>query len=422
MNKKKFLELIAKRNQRKAALGEQAKTCEDVATLRSINAELEALDAEIRELQEMADSIPDTDPNDPDGRTAAVTGQIPGIVAASAAGQEKRTASEEVEQRVQQAAADLRSGKEITVTAEMQSFMEKRAVATTDVMLENKYKQQIKDNFNEVAQTIDLVDAFTLDGGKSYEVAFQITDGDAEYTAEGETFTNSEGTFGTASTGYAKITNSAIVNEEVVELPNADYLSRIVNSVRKSIRKKLSGQIISGAGTANTIKGIYNAPATTIPASYKVELEKIDEDSLRKIVFSYGGSEDVESPATLFLNKLDLAEFASVKAAGDGRSYYKITYNGSNGFIEEFTGGLRVPYTINSECVALSGAATEVGAKTMVYGPPDAYELPMFTPLTIKRSDERYIDQGKVGFFGKVHCGGVVNKYKGFICVTKKEA
>ena len=78
---------------------------------------------------------------------------------------------------------------------------------------------------------------------------------------------------------------------------------------------------------------------------------------------------------------------------------------------------MRVPYTINSACVALSADGTTAGAKTIVYGSPMYYELPMFTPLSIKSSDERFIDQGKIGFFGKVIAGGVINKYKGFITV-----
>jgi HK97 family phage major capsid protein len=93
MNKKKLLALIAKKNERKNALVKQAETCEDVATLRSLNAELDGLNEEIRQLQEMADGMPED--TDPDGRTAAVTGQIPGVVVASAAAQEPEEKSEE---------------------------------------------------------------------------------------------------------------------------------------------------------------------------------------------------------------------------------------------------------------------------------------------------------------------------------------
>lgn len=84
MDKKKLLALIAKKNERKTTLLKQSESCEDVAQLRSINEDLDTLNSEIRDLQAWADSIPDDDPGDPDGRTAAVTGQVPGVVAAGA--------------------------------------------------------------------------------------------------------------------------------------------------------------------------------------------------------------------------------------------------------------------------------------------------------------------------------------------------
>ncbi|WP_313292580.1 phage major capsid protein [Faecalispora jeddahensis] len=95
MNKKKLLALIAKKNERKAALIKKSEACEDVATLRSINADLDQLNEEIRSLQEMADEMPDDsepNPNNPAGldengqslRTRAVNGQVPGMVIAGA--------------------------------------------------------------------------------------------------------------------------------------------------------------------------------------------------------------------------------------------------------------------------------------------------------------------------------------------------
>lgn len=81
MNKKKLLELIGKKTERKQALSKQAESCEDVAQLRSINAEMDTLNEEIRSLQEMADNMPDE--ADPDGRTAAVNAQVPGMVTAT---------------------------------------------------------------------------------------------------------------------------------------------------------------------------------------------------------------------------------------------------------------------------------------------------------------------------------------------------
>jgi len=96
MNMKKLLALIAKKNERKQSLVNQGNTCEDVATLRSINAELDTLNEEIRNLQEMADAMPD----DPEGdetnlRPAAVNGDIPGVVVSGAQSQQQRKAQDE---------------------------------------------------------------------------------------------------------------------------------------------------------------------------------------------------------------------------------------------------------------------------------------------------------------------------------------
>lgn len=60
--KKKLLALLATKEERKKQLGTTAATTESVAELRSINSELEALNAEIAELRSMADALPDENP------------------------------------------------------------------------------------------------------------------------------------------------------------------------------------------------------------------------------------------------------------------------------------------------------------------------------------------------------------------------
>lgn len=57
--KKKLLALLAKKEERKKQLGKTAESTESVAELRSINADLETLNAEIAELRSMVDNLPD---------------------------------------------------------------------------------------------------------------------------------------------------------------------------------------------------------------------------------------------------------------------------------------------------------------------------------------------------------------------------
>lgn len=70
MNKKKLLELLGKKEARKAELGKKGASATAVEELRSINGELEALNDEIAELRSIIDAIPDDEPEtDPQQRS-----------------------------------------------------------------------------------------------------------------------------------------------------------------------------------------------------------------------------------------------------------------------------------------------------------------------------------------------------------------
>jgi HK97 family phage major capsid protein len=63
--KKKLQDMLAKKEARKQELGTKANATEDIKELRNINAELEALNAEIAELRSMIDATPDVPPAAP---------------------------------------------------------------------------------------------------------------------------------------------------------------------------------------------------------------------------------------------------------------------------------------------------------------------------------------------------------------------
>jgi len=84
--KKKLLDLLAKKNTRKAEIVAKAEKTESVEELRSLNAELDTLNEEIRSLQEMIDNMPDDESGDQgkeegqEERTKAINSKVPGIV------------------------------------------------------------------------------------------------------------------------------------------------------------------------------------------------------------------------------------------------------------------------------------------------------------------------------------------------------
>ena len=87
--KNKLMALLKAKNERKVTINTQADKSTDVAELRGLNTELDALNAEIRSLQEMIDGLVDEPTNE---RTAAVNSEIPGVVIA---GVEQRKAVDE---------------------------------------------------------------------------------------------------------------------------------------------------------------------------------------------------------------------------------------------------------------------------------------------------------------------------------------
>ena len=185
----------------------------------------------------------------------------------------------------------------------------------------------------------------------------------------------------------------------------------------------MGGQIIVGAGTTNTIKGIYNADTKVLPTSNgaDIELEAIDQDTLNKIIFAYGGDEAIEDEQVLILSKKDVEAFSKVKDT-TGRFVYKITRNGQTGRIGYAQGGVDVPFVINSACNALSNTSTTTGNFTMIYGALSSFEMPVFSPLEIKESKDYKFKQGIIAYRGDVIVGGTVSKYKGFIRIKKKKS
>jgi len=325
---------------------------------------------------------------------------------------------EEKEQNVlEQRGADLKAGKKIKVELEERATV----VSSGKLLVPKKYKNTIDESFEGVSGLVDRVNSIPLEGGESYSVPFEKSYGEGDYTGENADYADADPVTDYVETGRAKITAYSEISKEAIKLPNANYQALVIKRVRDSIRKKIGKQVIIGAGTTNTIKGIYNADVKVMPTStgtVDISLSGIDIDTLNTIVFAYGGDESVESEQVLILSKKDLEEFAKVKT-DDDKFVYKVTRNGQTGTIAYANGGLEVPYIINSACGVLSDTNTTTGKYTLVYGSLSSYEMPIFSALEIEESRDYNFKKGMVAYRGDVIIGGTVSKYNGFVRVKK---
>ena len=420
--KKKLLALMAKKEARKAELLTKSGTTEDITELRGINTELETINSEINELRDMIAAIPDEDQRSADpvagAEQRAADPQILasyGAAAPAAGTDERKKITDSLEKR----GADLKAGKTIIVA--MEESPEERAVtvATSNLVLQKKYSGTIGETFEAVSTLVDRVEAVPLNGGESYTKAFEVSFGEGGYTTETGDYAEADPVVDYVEIGKAKITAYSEITDEAQKLPNLNYQALVIKGVRNAIRKKITKQILIGAGGTNAITGIFNAPTNVIPLASDVEVSAIDEDTLDKIVFSYGGDENVEGEAALILSKMDLAAFNAVRL-DDGKKAYKITLNadGNTGTISS-ENSFAVPFIINSACPPLSLAATLADTYCMAYGKLQAYEMPVFSAITIDESRDYKFRSGQIAYRGAVWVGGNVASYKGFVRIIK---
>ena len=298
-------------------------------------------------------------------------------------------------------AKSMREGRTITVSAD-------------EILLPNHVDTTLAPYpFQEVSTLVDKVKVVNLKGGETYTKSFVKSHGTAGLTTEGQAYTETEPEFGYATISKVKMTAYTEITEELEKLPAIDYQAEVVKNINVSLRKKLSQQLLLGAGTTNTFKGIFSDACEALEDSEDLELTTIDENTLDDIVFAYGGDEEVEGGAVLILNKNDLRAFARLRTA-EGRKVHTIDYKNST-----IDG---IPYIINSNCKAITDTATEAGDYAMAYGALTNYEVAIFSGVDIAKSTDYKFKDGIICYKASVFTGGNVIGYDGFLRIKKGTA
>lgn len=355
------------------------------AELEKINKELRAAEKEIEEIEKENQEILDEERKKMENKEVRkVTIETP---------EERAAQVKKIEER----ATALLEGRSVTV-------------ASSEILVHDHQADNLATYpFQTVSSLIDLVDTKPLDGGETHEVAFVKGYGEGDMTAEGADYATAEPEFGYATIAKAKVTAYAEISEEVLKLPKVNYEAEVRKGVEVALRKKMSQQIIAGAGTTNTFKGITADSVEALEASDVVPVAEITDKTLDEILFSFGGDEEVLGTGVLILNKLDLKAFATLRNT-DGTKTYNVDYKAKT-----IDG---IPYIINSHLPSLAKATA--GQTSMLFGTPKGYEVDIFSPVEIMKSTDYKFKQGIVCYKASVFAGGNVKSYRSFVKVTKE--
>lgn len=305
---------------------------------------------------------------------------------------------------------------------------EKMAVEVTEAratlvsggkVLTNTGIDGITDTFNEVSSIIDLVKVENCEGMGSNKIAYQKTNASASTQTEGSATTPSDPTF-----DFVEITGTdkqvlSYISEKARRQKPLDYEAKVRTSAMTGLRVA-AATIVTDAIKSSAL---LDRLAGTVASSKGV----INEKTLRNLVFSYGGAENVEGQAWLFLNKADLIAFGDVRGTNEKKAVYEIIPNATNPNIGQIKdGGLTVNYCINSNCVKYSGTSQPLSSGsdlvTMLYGNPRNCELDLFSDYEVKVSEDYKFAEGLLTVRGTASLGAGVIHDKGFVALVLPKA
>lgn len=397
-------ERIQELNKEKKDLIKRGKVSNSEVELRQIGIKLDEINDELEELR--SQEVRSTPPGQLNVLATYGVGQ----------GQQQQQRAAGTLENLEQRAIQFQNGKSVAFNID-ESELRALTIGSGTVVVPTYSSKQLNSGFNEVSSLVDQVKSIPLQGGEAYKSGFIVSSGDADYTAEGLDYHDSDPDTDFVDINKAKITTYFEVSEEVQKLGGDYYLTFALGAARTAIRKKLAQQVLVGSGGANSLVGIFNAPANVIPAASDVTLSAIDEETLDTIVFGYGGDESVEGNCSLILNKQTLADFSKLRTP-NGDRYYKIKLGptGNSGTISS-QDSFEVPFIINSAVKKFADAAS--GEYFMAYGRTMSYEMPIFSGLDIQESRDYKFKSGQICIKGSVFAGGNTASYKGFTRIKK---
>ena len=401
---KDFLKkLIKSKEERANELRSAIKASESIDEVKKLTGDLESVESEIRSAKEQLAEIEKAAENRAAFNPIATYGDVP-------------NGNEDAEKR---AKAFVESGEMTIEGAEARSIL-----LSTGTLAKPTIATGINDAQNTVSSIIDQVRVEDATGMAEDSEAYVKSIQSAGMATDGTASTASDPVFRVAKIKPFLIDTLTYVSREIRKQTNVKYAEKVQELAMQALRTKAAKLIIGGNGSTEPY-GIINAVNSestpeAIYDSLSVAAATIDEKTLRKIVFAYGGNENIGSNAVLYLNKADLIAFGDVRGTNEKKAVYEITPDGNNpntGIIKD--GGLSVRYCISSQCTALSASTKGASPiKTMIYGDPMNYKLDLFGDYEVRVSEGYKFGERQLSILGEVMLGGNVTVDKGFVVVT----
>lgn len=288
-------------------------------------------------------------------------------------------------------------------------------VSSGDVATPTPVASDIRPNFEHVPSIVDEVDVLDLEGMGSYEIPYEISTSEADITAEGDDYNESDPQYGYVTLTAQTVTVYSEISKQVKKQTPVNYQTKVEDSAYKALKKKAAYVITNAIATSDLSKTINIEVVNGAGA--------ITDQTLRNIALNYGSADAVMGDAVLQLTQADLIAFGDVRSDTTLQAVYDIKPSATNpntGTISD--GGLTVRYILNSNLTPISGTAQPaVGqpAKVgMIYGQPRCCALGLFSGYEVLVSEDYLFKKGMLAIRGDAEMDAKVQVLNGFNVVT----
>lgn len=275
----------------------------------------------------------------------------------------------------------------------------------------------IHDGFaGQISSLLNQVNVQNLSGLASWEEPYVVSDMEAQdgdvVANSGKLRASSDPIFAKAGMTAYEATVTSYVDKKLGQLSPADYAAKIQQMALRALHRKAISLMSNGDGAASPkMYGFLTAKNTAGANIFATSAATaINEDTLNKLVYGYGGDELLGGNARLMLTKANLEAFGNLKGTNEKLPFYEIAFDaatgGNTGTIKR--GGLIVPYTI---CSA-------IGASKLAYGDPFNYMLALFSDYVIGVDNSYKAGERLATILGDVTLSGNLTVDKGMSIAT----
>lgn len=376
--KRKLLEMIAIKSEAREARLKLVDTSEQIEELRALQKEIDTLNEEIRNLEELCESIEDEGDGQAE-RTLAVTGQLPGIVLANASQSENRDESRGEEAEYRAFANYIR--RECGVPYEVREGEQNLDMTNAGAIIPSSIARRIITRVAELSPIFDGATTFRVPGKIKVPVwgKANTTHGIAVgYQSEFTEITADSGKFTTVDLEGHLSGALTLIGRSIINNVGVDVVDFIIEQMAREIAIFMDAELLVGTPTKAT--GAIATTSTVVAGS----TSKISADKLIELQAKVPRVFQREACWTMHPDT-----FTAVRKLKDGEGRYLLQPN--------FAGGaefilLGKPVEVSENMPEISSAA-----KAILYGNYSGLGMNMSEDISIEVLTEKYATMHALG-------------------------